>query len=77
MKPIPVGTRVRLNDHGLSRIGGGASSWAEVEAARDMRVTRLENLNKGTSYPPIWEVEVDKPEINKYMLDTSMMEIIE
>lgn len=46
-----------------------------ADAAKKLTVTYVENV--GTAAEPIWVIEVDSPDINRYMLESSMFERIQ
>ena len=75
MKTKPtVGQRVCLNDEGYDRLG--LRSREAIKQSQNMTITEVENINAGTSSPPIWMIEVDQPEINFFLLDASMVDLI-
>lgn len=66
--PFAVGQRVRMSDYGYSVLH--LTSEAAHQAAQDLKITSIDNL--GYDREPIWAVEVDKPEINMFLLEAQM-----
>ena len=64
-KPV-VGMLVRLNDEGMQAING-LKSLAQVQAAQRMKITSVGNESL-TNDVDTWMIEVDQPEINKFMI---------
>jgi len=62
-----IGQRVRLNNHGMKSIGGIISTKMFHES-QNMRVTNVSTLL--VEDPPIWEIEVNQPEINQFLLNS-------
>lgn len=67
-----VGQKVRLTEMGM-RLIDGLRSWAEVEAARAMVVTRVEEAG---TVPECWDIDVDGP-LGMYLLTSECVEPIE
>jgi hypothetical protein len=64
-----VGQKVKLNAAGFRELR--LDSEEAFEQARDMTITAFENINEGANWAePIWVVQVDKPLINRFLLDT-------
>lgn len=57
--PPKVGDYVRLSDEGFGTVGG-LRNWAEVEAAKRMKVTHV-GLNMTTPSEPAYPIEVEGP----------------
>lgn len=64
-----VGMRVQLNKVGYEALH--LTSAEAHEQARSMIITDVENI--GYTHAPIWAIEVDQPEINVFLLDSSMV----
>lgn len=73
-----VGQKVRLNDFGYYQIDGIRSREA-FKQAENMIITDFENINAYSPLvtPPIWAINVDQPEINMFLLDTTMVTPLE
>ena len=69
-----VGMRVRLSNRALRDLH--LQSWEEIDQAREMRIMGYTDINAGSGAEPIWQVLVDKPLINRFILDMSMMEVL-
>jgi hypothetical protein len=75
MNTVPVvGQRVRLNNTGYDRLW--LRSREAIKQSQNMAIMSVENLNSGTSSEPIWLIEVDQPEIDFFLLDASMVDLI-
>lgn len=70
--PFYVGQRVKLSDFGYSVLN--LPSAAAHQAAQDLTITQIDNV--GYLSDPVWAVEVDKPEINMFLLESTMFEAI-
>lgn len=66
-----VGQVVILNDYGKRHIGG-LTSDAMVRQARRMVITHVHDVDM--SHLNLWEIEVDQPEINVFMLDNTCVD---
>jgi hypothetical protein len=66
--PFTIGQKVRLNDYGIGEIKIG--SLQDFKDSQNLVVTKIKNI--GYSHDPIWVMHVDKPDINKFMLDSTM-----
>ena len=62
-----------MNDLGLEICH--LTTVEEFKASQDLKITGFENL--GYEHSPIWNIDVDNPLINKFLLDMSMFEEIE
>lgn len=67
-----VGDIVKLSAYGYHTLA--LQSHEAFEQAERMRVNRVENV--GTDSEPIWVVEVDQPLINRFILESTMLENI-
>ncbi len=74
--PVPkVGDTVVLNDYGLNMIFGDARGLAHMKTLR-MKITYVDTMSM-TEPEETFCVEVDNPEISKYMIDHWHFDIIE
>lgn len=67
-----VGQRVRMSAGGYEKLH--LKSAAEFMDSRNLVITRVENI--GRDDEPIWSIDVDKPSIDRFMLDATMFEPI-
>lgn len=72
MKPWKpsIGDRCKLSAYDRVPL----DSAEAAEAAKNLTVTYVENV--GTAARPIWVIEVDNSEVNRYMLESTMFERI-
>ena len=68
--PFVVGQRVKMNAFGYEQLT--LRSLEAFEASKSLTITFINNI--GTNDAPIWDVEVDSPLINMFMLEGSMFE---
>lgn len=69
-----VGDTVRLNDHGLEQIYGSTAGVAYMKTL-EMRITHVDDVSM--TYPEAtFVVEVDNPDINRFMIDHHCFEIV-
>ena len=68
--PFTVGQRVKMNAFGYEELRLG--SLEAFEASKDLTLTYIKNI--GTPDAPIWDVEVDNPLINMFLLEGNMFE---
>ena len=61
-----VGQRVKLNDQGKRSIGG-LTSQEMIDQAANMTITGI--FTVGLDHLGIWDIEVDQPLINAFMLN--------
>lgn len=71
-KPV-VGQRVRLTDKFLAY--GYLKSREQFRDADDLVITHV-GENIGYDHDPIYVIQVDKPSINKFLLDQDCVELI-
>lgn len=69
-KPF-VGQVVQLNDFGKRHIGG-LSTEEMIKQARRMVITDVHDIDM--EHLSLWEIEVDQPEINVFMLDNKCID---
>ena len=69
-RPV-IGQVVTLNDFGKRHIGG-LTSDEMVRQARRMVITHVHDVDM--SHLNLWEIEVDQPEINIFMLDNGCVD---
>lgn len=69
-KPF-IGQVVVLNDAGKRHING-LTSDEMVRQAKRMVITHVHDVNMG--HLNLWEIEVDQPTINVFMLDNSCVD---
>lgn len=65
-----IGQHVRFNAEGFQTCH--LTSLEEFQASQNMRVTKCHNV--GRPGYPIWDIEVDQPAINKFMIHSAMLE---
>ena len=65
---LAVGTVVTLNNRGIKSIGG-LDSWAMVNQARCMKITKVEDIGIfAPGLPPVLAIQVDATMIDRFML---------
>lgn len=69
-----VGQRVRLNDLGMDMIGGLRKA-EEFRQSQDMRITFVGDFSL-TDDVETFEIGVNQPTINQYLLDNHMVDAI-
>ena len=70
--PFTVGQRVKMNAFGYEELRLG--SLEAFEASKCLTITYVNNI--GTEDQPIWDVDVDNPLINMFLLESSMFEAL-
>lgn len=69
-----VGQKVTLNEYGMKQIGGLKTRDA-FKQSQDMTIMAVDNVvltvSKGIN---VFDIEVDKPEINMFLLDNLMVD---
>ena len=68
-----LGQRVTLNAAGYQELG--LRSKEAFDQAQEMRIIAFENINADAppDSPEIWVVQVDKPLIDMFLIDTTML----
>ncbi len=74
MEKPHVGQRVKLNDEGKRTIGG-LTSQAMIDQAASMTVTGVFDVDMG--HLGIWDIEVDQPLINRFILSNEDLDPID
>lgn len=74
MSKFKIGSVVRLKAEEYQYLH--LTSPEAFEQAKKMHITKIENIN-GPKDPPIFVIEVAEPLMNQFLLDTSMVELIE
>lgn len=68
--PFVVGQRVKMSAFGYKQLT--LDSLEAFEASKCLTITYINNI--GTNKAPIWDVDVDNPLINMFLLEGSMFE---
>lgn len=68
--PFVVGQRVKVSAFGYKQLK--LDSLEAFEASKCLTITFINNI--GTDKAPIWDVDVDHPSINMFLLESSMFE---
>lgn len=73
-KPL-VGDIVRLNDEGMSQIGG-LTSAKQIEQSRRMTITAVDH-DSMTAPEETWMIDVDQPLMNLFLISHHDVDLIE
>ncbi len=68
--PFTVGQKVKTSAFGYQQLK--LDSLEAFEASKCLTITYVNNI--GTHAVPIWDVDVDNPLINMFLLESSMFE---
>ena len=68
--PFSVGQKVKMSAFGYKQLT--LDSLEAFEASKCLTITFITNI--GTNDAPIWDVDVDSPLINMFLLEANMFE---